>query len=72
MGWLVYSTSGLTYNLMEHFWQLGYLLTYKEPLIRNTKSQAQIERFLNMPFKNMYITNLIVIILKIQILQTII
>lgn len=56
MGWLVYSTSGLTYNLMEHFWQLGYLLTYKEPLIRNTKSQAQIERFLNMPFKK-YVYN---------------
>lgn len=56
MGWLVYSTSGLTYNLMEHFWQLGYLLTYKEPLIRNTKSQAQIEKFLNMPFKK-YVYN---------------
>lgn len=56
MGWLVYSTSGLTYTLMEHFWQLGYLLTYKEPLIRNTKSQAQIERFLNMPFKK-YVYN---------------
>lgn len=51
MNWLFYSTSGLSYDLMDNFWKLGYLLTYKEPSVRNTKPQAQIEKLIKMPFK---------------------